>query len=155
MIVSAMPTIGKTTLSKSNHNVIDLDSGLFNDIKSNPNWICTYCKIALYLERRGYVVMVSFNENIHQYLKERAQNYLMIAYDFSLKDYCLDKINQRLNDTERNWSLRTINWVINNFDTIVIRATEIAKENNINLILLKDKNYNLNEIIMNQIDKLK
>lgn len=147
MIVSAMPTIGKTTLSKSNHNVIDLDSGLFNDIKTNPNWICTYCKIALYLERRGYVVMVSFNEHIHQYLNERAQNYLMIAYDLSLKDYCLDKINQRLNDTERNWSLRTINWVINNFDAIVTRATEIAKENDINLILIDDPNYNLEEII--------
>ena len=147
MIISTMPTIGKTTLAKDNPNIIDLDSILFKEVRDNPEWIYSYCNTALYLESKGYIVLVRFNKKFHQYLKERAQAYFMIAYDLSLKNYCMGKIIDRYNSDPEHQSLRTVNWVVNNFDRIVSEAIEIAKENDINLILIDDPNYNLEEII--------
>lgn len=155
MIISAMPTIGKTTLAQDNPNIIDLDSGMFNEVRSNSDWIYSYCNVALYLESKGYIVLVRFNHKFHSYLKERAKQYLMIAYDYSLKNFCLSKAIDRYNDDPENVSLRTTNWIVNNFDTIVDTAIQIAEEYNIDLILIKDKSYNLKEIIENEIKEKK
>ncbi len=147
MIISAMPTIGKTTLAKDNPNIIDLDSGLFNDVRDNPNWIYTYCNVALYLESKGYIVLVSFNPNIHSYLKGKAEQYLMVGYDYTLKDYCIQKAKDRYDNDPKNQSLRTLNWITKDFDKIVSKTIEISNMYDIDLILIDDPNYNLKELL--------
>lgn len=142
-----MPTIGKTTLAKNNSNIIDLDSLMFNEVRDNPNWIYSYCKVALYLESKGYIVLVSFNPKIHPYLKENAQQYLMIAYDWELKDYCIDKIKARYNSDPENQSARTLDWIITHFDEILKKSIKIAAQYNIDLILINNSDYDLATII--------
>ena len=69
LIVIGYPGIGKTTLAMNDVQYIDLDSSAFwVDNKRPPKWWIPYCNIAVSLAEEGYVVFVSSQVQVREYL---------------------------------------------------------------------------------------
>ena len=146
MIISAYFTMGKTTLANKSLLYLDLDSIAFKWVrKGNKNWIKVYCDLALYLENQGYIVLVSINPRIHEYLKKYAHDYYIIIYDDSLRDEVIKKAESR------GTSNRTLNFIKNKFYITNNKIKSIAFKNNIPLLIIDNMNYNLESIINNEI----
>lgn len=147
MIVSAYYTLGKTTIANKSLLYLDLDSIAFKWVrKGNKNWIKTYCDLALYLEKQGYIVLVSVNPKIHKYLKQKANKYCIIIYDDKLRDDVVTKAEKR------GTSQRTLNFIKNKFYVTNNKIKAIAKKNNISLITINDMNYDLESIINKELN---
>ena len=147
MIISVYLTIGKTTLAKDNLKIVDLDSKPFSEIKSiYNNWYKIYGDIALDLERQGYIVLVSTNFKVIEYLSDKAQDLFVVLYSNSLQEYALKKAKDR-----PNTSLTTLNAIENNFYKHNNKISNLCRDKKIKLYIIDDANYSLKDIV----DKIK
>lgn len=144
MIIPVYLTVGKSTLAKNRLDVVDLETSCFD--KSNPNWYIDYCRTALYLEKQGYIVLVSIcNWNVLDYLiRFNKNNIVCIFYNNSLKNYIITK------SLKRNDSSRTFNF-INQYETWYNKIVNWCSKNKIRYEEINDENYSLEDIINNII----
>lgn len=142
MILSAYPTMGKTTLTSKRIDIIDLESSCFD--KSNPNWYIDYCKTALDLEKQGYIVFVSSHKPVQEYMIEHAKKYFMLMYDISLKDYVIEKCVERYYQTGSEKDFRAMERIRNNFEK---DWYDIIHNDHLNSISVYAKDYVLEEIV--------
>lgn len=82
MIIVGYPCIGKSTLARSNHRYIDLESSSFwvdgqNGPERDANWHRVYINIAEHLSGYGYDVFVSSHEPVYRELLMREKNNFM------------------------------------------------------------------------------
>lgn len=144
MIISAYPTIGKTTLAKKRKDIIDLESSCFD--KNNPNWYVDYCKTAIDLESQGYTVFVSSHKPVQEYLiTNHNSNYVMLFYSPILKDYVIKKATERYNCSEKkDKDLRALERIQNHFEEDI---KAIIMTEGLNQYQIVSKNYVLEEIV--------
>lgn len=142
MILSAYPTMGKTTLTKKRIDIIDLESSCFD--KANPNWYIDYCNTALDLEKQGYIVFVSSHKPVQEFMKKHAKNYIMLMYDISLKDYVIEKCVERYALTSSEKDFRALTRVQDNFES---DYQAIYKDDTLDRMFISDPNYVLEDIV--------
>lgn len=147
MILSAYPTIGKTTLANKRLDIIDLESSCFD--KSNPNWYIDYCRTALDLEKQGYTVFVSSHKPVQDYMKTNAKHYVMIMYSPELKDYVIRKCEARYNDTKLEKDLRAMERIKDCFSSDI---QALLDDNQLCRYVIYKENYNLEDIVDKVID---
>ena len=158
LIVIGYPGIGKTTVANSNRpysNIIDLDSSLF-DIGDDKieNWHVVYCKVAVKLASRGFIVLVSCHNEVQKELGYYAVNrdditVVSITPHPLLKDQWISKLRDRyLKDrtkhNEKAWARA------DQFYATDICA--LAKNHDFSHIYLPDESYDLFRIIMSLRD---
>lgn len=147
MIICGYLTIGKTTLAKDNLKIVDLDSKPFSEIKSiYSDWYKIYGDIALDLEQQGYIVLVSTNFKVIEYLSNKAQDLFVVLYSNSLREYALKKAKDR-----PNTSLTTLNAIESNFYKHNNKILCLCEDREIKFHIINDTNYSLKDIV----DKIK
>lgn len=99
MIIVGYKGIGKSTLAKTDDNVIDLDSTCFDffdkdGVYGKPEkWFIFYCQMAEHLSEQGHVVFVSSQPEVREYLGLHCNEPVCAIFpDRSLKDEWIDKI---------------------------------------------------------------
>ncbi len=145
MIISAFQGVGKSTLAKDNPLFIDLESSCFD--KANPNWYLDYCRIAMDLDRQGYIVFVSAHKPVRDYLKQfEYLNYFMIMYAKPLKNYAVSKVKERYEQTQSLKDYNALKRAETSFDSIY---DEILKDfdNGLKVCWITDEKYVLKDLI--------
>lgn len=109
MIIMGYPGVGKTTYAKeSDERVIDLESSLFKgDFEQ-------YIKVALELEKQGYIVFVSSHVEIGELLKKAIKDNpnlkVGVCYPIrDLKDEWLKKLRLRYQESNLEKDKRAVN----------------------------------------------
>ena len=145
MIVSAFQGVGKSTLAKTRLDIIDLESSCFD--KSNSNWYIDYARIAMDLDRQGYIVFVSAHKPVRDYLKQfEYLNYYMIMYDYSLKEYSINKVRERYNLTQSLKDYNALQRAETSFDAIYKEIKE-DEANGLKVKWITKEDYKLEDII--------
>lgn len=101
MIIIGYQGIGKSSLAGSRYGrFIDLESGNFwVDGKRAEDWYKPYCKIAEHLSQQGYIVFTSSHEVVRKQLEHSREIVVLVYPSLKLKDYWIDKLENRYNDT--------------------------------------------------------
>lgn len=103
MIIIGYQGIGKSSLSRSANNTIDLESGCFwnRNYRSN-DWYVYYCNIALDLSEQGNTVFTSSHQVVRDYLASLPKNELIaVCYpSLELKDEWIEKLRVRYERTQ-------------------------------------------------------
>lgn len=105
MIIIGYQGIGKTTYASNHKNAIDLESSLFYvDGEHDDNWYIIYCRIAIALAKKGYIVFTSSHkEVVNEFTKydnhDKDYTITIIAPDISLKNEWIKKLEYRWYDT--------------------------------------------------------
>lgn len=144
MIISMYPGVGKTTLAKKRKDIVDFDSGVFNKEfrKFCPMWFELYCKIALDLEKQGYIVLTCTDPQVINYLNSNAIDFAVVFFKKNMKNYVVNNIKNR-----ENTSLSTLNNVKRNFYKSSERLKNICLQKSIFFYEITEENYILEEII--------
>lgn len=103
MIVIGFQGIGKSTLSRSASNVIDLESGCFWNGNYRPeDWYVYYCQVAIDLSSQGNTVFTSSHQVVRDYLASLPKNELIaVCYpSLELKDEWIEKLRVRYERTQ-------------------------------------------------------
>lgn len=108
MIITGYQGIGKSTLAKRNYRVIDLESDCFYKYeedfhlkktgdKTRPdNWYIYYCQMAQNLSRQGYIVFVSYHQEVRNWLSvHNSEKFCAIFPSFRLKDDWINRLEAR------------------------------------------------------------
>jgi hypothetical protein len=145
MIISAFQGVGKSTLAKNNVKYIDLESSCFD--KANSNWYLDYCRVAMDLDRQGYIVFVSAHKPVRDYLKQfEYLNYFMVMYDESLKEYSINKVRERYEQTQSMKDYNALKRAETSFDAIFKEIKE-DESNGLRVCWIKDEHYVLQDLI--------
>jgi hypothetical protein len=117
LIVIGYQGIGKSTLAKRDYRYIDFESSALRheDGSKAHNWYESYCMMAEWLSKQGYIVFVSSHEEVRDYLNKHCKEpFCAIVPSLSLKDWWLKKLHSRYNDTksmkDAQAYYRAINW---------------------------------------------
>lgn len=103
LIVIGYQGIGKSTLAKRDYRYVDLESSALRheDGTRAYNWYESYCMMAEWLSKQGYIVFVSSHEKVCDYLNKHCKEpFCAIVPSLSLKDWWLKKLHNRYNDTK-------------------------------------------------------
>ena len=103
MIIIGFQGIGKSTLSRSASNVIDLESGFFWNGNYRPeDWYVYYCQVAIDLSNQGNTVFTSSHQVVRDYLASLPKNELIaVCYpSLELKDEWIEKLRVRYERTQ-------------------------------------------------------
>lgn len=144
MIIIGYQGIGKSTISGVN-NCIDLESGMFyNNGKRPDNWFVYYCNIADDLSKQGYTVFVSSHAVVRQRLRKYSNEAIYaIIPSVSLKDAWIEKLKDRFENSRLEKDMKAY---LNAKDRYEYNLAEIRNDCN-NVYVIKDMNYNLNDIV--------
>ncbi len=128
-IISAFPGIGKTTLAKEHHSVIDLESSNYKwlDIDSdlpieqrkgmsktlNPNFPENYIRDIVSLAREGYIVLISSHKEVRDELNKRSIPFTIVLPSLDMKQEMIDRYIKRGN--QENF----VTMLENNYETFV------------------------------------
>ena len=151
MIISTFQGMGKSTLAKNRKDIIDLESSNFD--KSNANWYLDYCRVAMDLDRQGYTVFISAHKPVRDYLRQREfVDYYLIMYAPELKEYAINKVAARYEQSQTLKDDAAFNKAQESFDAIV---KEISKdeEDGLKVIWVGDSDYRLEGIVDSLIIK--
>ena len=158
LIIIGYPGIGKTTLANSNRpysNIIDLDSTLFNiDDNKIDDWSVIYCKVAVKLASRGFIVLVSSHDEVQQELGYWAANrndieIVSITPHLFLKDQWISKLHDRYLKERSDHNKKAWERADKFYVTDIYR---LARNNDFSHIYLPDESYDLFRIIMSLRD---
>ena len=145
MIISAFQGVGKSTLAKNNIKYIDLESSCFD--KANANWYLDYCRVAMDLDRQGYIVFVSAHKPVRDYLKQfEYLKYFMVMYDKTLKDYSINKVRTRYEITQSMKDYNALKRAETSFDSIY-EEIKNDESSGLKVCWITDENYVLQDII--------
>ena len=103
MIIIGYQGIGKSCLSRSASNVIDLESGCFwNRNYRHIDWYVYYCQIALDLSAQGNVVFTSSHQDVrYQFYRMEHHDDIAVCYpSLELKDFWIEKLQARYEQTK-------------------------------------------------------
>ena len=149
MIISAAPGIGKSTLAKKYLNIIDLDISTF-DVTSKTR-IKDYCETAIYLSNQGYVVLTGTHKEVLEYfINKDLKDYFIIQFDFCLKQYLLNKLYMRYEESPTLKHLHAYNGIKKYFDEIVSYIKMLDKNK---YYLIENPDYNIEQIVNQIINK--
>jgi hypothetical protein len=150
LIVIGYQGIGKSSISKNNDKIIDLESSNF---KINNErviyWHIIYCKIAIDLAKQGYIVCVSSHKDVRNefemYLPSKDFDIVTIHPILELKEEWLKRLSSRLaiDPIDKNWYAYI--GAKNNYENEIKSFYNSA----IRHIALATTNYDLKEIINN------
>lgn len=103
MIIIGYQGIGKSSLSRSASNTIDLESGCFWNGNYRPDdWYVYYCNVAIDLSSQGNTVFTSSHQVVRDYLASLPKNELIaVCYpSLELKDEWIEKLRVRYERTQ-------------------------------------------------------
>lgn len=103
MIIIGYQGIGKSCLSRSASNVIDLESGCFWNGDYRPDdWYVYYCHVAIDLSNQGNIVFTSSHQVVRDYLASLPKNELIaVCYpSLELKEFWIEKLQDRYERTK-------------------------------------------------------
>lgn len=103
MIIIGYQGIGKSCLSRSASNTIDLESGCFwNGNYRHCDWYVYYCNVAIDLSSQGNTVFTSSHQVVRDYLASLPKNELIaVCYpSLELKDEWIEKLRVRYERTQ-------------------------------------------------------
>lgn len=103
MIITGFAGIGKSSVTKTIPNIIDLESTPFE-----KDWD-RYVKVAKHMDKQGHVVLISCHKELREKLREEKIPYLCVMPEKDLKDEYLKRYKERGNDKEFIKSLKD-NW---------------------------------------------
>lgn len=128
-IISAFPGIGKTTLAKENHKVIDLESSNYKwlDIDNNlsieqrkgtsktlnPNFPENYIRDIISLAQEGYTVLISSHKEVRDELNKRDIHFTIVLPSLDMKKEMIDRYIKRGN--QENF----VTMLENNYETFI------------------------------------
>ena len=145
--------IGKTTLSNTDNNFIDLDQSIFREKENSTlkikNYFVYLANIAVYLAEQGYNVLLVMDPATMNELSSRNIKYYSIFLDPSLSHMIENRFDARKSsDFVNNRSLEYLKnkteEVLYNFDNIY---NDINHDTPDLAYKITDENYNLKEII--------
>lgn len=146
LIVIGYQGIGKSTLAKRDYRYVDLESNALRheDGTRAYNWYESYCMMAEWLSKQGYIVFVSSHEKVCDYLNKHCKEpFCAIVPSLSLKDWWLKKLHNRYNDTKNMKDAlayyRAIHWFEHDM-TAIKDDIQITKE-------ITTTNYDLARIV--------
>lgn len=120
MIITGYPGIGKSSVAKNNDHIIDLDSSCFwtydkmdwekKGQKTRPdNWYVFYCQMAESLSRQGYIVFVSCDQEVRDYLNtHHRSSFCAIFPAKDLKEQWIDRLAKHYQDNRTDENLMTL-----------------------------------------------
>ena len=145
MIISTFQGMGKSTLAKRRPDIIDLESSNFD--KSNPNWYLDYCRVAMDLDRQGYIVFISAHKQVRDYLRQREFiDYHMIMYSPELKEYAVGKVATRYEQSQTLKDYAAYKKAKESFDAIVKEISR-DEQDGLKVVWVGGSDYNLEKII--------
>lgn len=103
MIIIGYQGIGKSSLSRSASNVIDLESGCFwNGNYRHGDWYVYYCNVAIDLSSQGNTVFTSSHKDVRDHFARLPKNELIaVCYPpLELKDEWIEKLRIRYEQTK-------------------------------------------------------
>ena len=99
MIICGYPGIGKSTIAKSEENVVDLESSIFRTGKDSVRpllWEKYYCDMAIELSKQGNTVFVSTHTEVISYLEEHCDEPVIVMYPVEdLRDEWVERLKTR------------------------------------------------------------
>lgn len=129
MIICGYPGIGKSTIAKSEDNVIDLESSIFkNEDDSRPeHWEEYYCKMAEHLSSQGHTVFVSTHPEVLSYLRRNCTEPVMCVYPAKdLKEEWIEKLKTRYEKSGSEKDRRAYISVEENYDSQIDTLSKIG-----------------------------
>lgn len=150
MIVIGYQGIGKSTLSKSSNEYIDLESGNFwVDGKRDDNWYKPYCQIAIDLSSQGYIVFTSSHEVVRKYFincLDCDEQIVTVIPSLELKDKWIEKLRQRYQDSKLEKDYKAY---MNALDRYSENVYEVCEDGALldGTIIIKDIKYDLDSLI--------
>ena len=143
MIISAYQGVGKSTLAKTDLKIIDLESSSFD--KASPNWYIDYCRVAMNLDKQGYIVFISSHKSVRDYLKSLGFiKYYMIMFAENTENSLIERLKERYDKSDSDKDYRAyMNAKMHFKDSL----KEIADDKELNTYWITDMNYSLKDII--------
>ena len=135
MIVVGYPCVGKSSVCKKNLRFIDLDYTNFNDFQS-------YVKVALDLERQGYIVFVSCHKAVRDRMRD--VDYLLVYPSLELEEKWIERTEQRYNNDNREKYLKALERVKYLYKHDINTLEDLDKKK----IVLQSMDYDLEELIL-------
>lgn len=149
MIIIGYQGIGKSTLANKNLKYIDLESGNFwVDGKRDEKWYKYYCNIAEHLSNQGYIVFVSSHQVVRDELKNRQIQAKCCVPSLKLKNEWITKLENRFKFSNLDKDYKAL---MNAKDRYIENITEII-ESGFDTIIIDNINYNLEELISQEIN---
>lgn len=152
MVIVGYQGIGKTTLSKSSHKFIDLESSMmfFNGTAERPEgWEELYVNYAESLANEGYIVFVSSHSGVLEELSERAREHGLkvasIAPSKYLEDKWVDRLQERYSISQSSKDYRAYMGAKLNYKSDIESLEDSSEELGIPLIHINNLDYNLQD----------
>lgn len=153
MIVIGYQGIGKSTLSKSSNEYIDLESGNFwVDGKRADDWYKPYCNIAIDLSSQGYIVFVSSHEAVRKCFLENGdlnEQVVTVVPDLKLKEQWIEKLWQRFNNSKLEKDYKAYMNALGRYDENIYEVNQDGSALD-GAIVLKSMDYDLDAILQKE-----
>lgn len=149
MIIVGYPCIGKTTLSNSNKEFIDLESSLFKiDGVRDKNWYKYYIAIANDISLQGKNIFVSSHKEVRDELLKYAGDKICVFPSLEIKDKWVDKLKLRYENSNLEKDRLAYEYTKEHFEEAIKDMKSYCEENNIRYVELNNINYNLYDILL-------
>lgn len=162
MIVICYEGIDKNYLIKENDKFIDLESSCFwreeEDVYLNKtgkrsrhdDWYIYYCQMAQYLSRQGYIVFVSCDEKVRNWLDtHNSEKVCVIFPNKKLKNDWLKRLKDRYENSKSDKDLLALTNVEKSFDNDIYNLLyECQTGSYHNAIILDNIDYDLEKLIV-------
>lgn len=150
MIIIGYQGIGKSTYASKHKNAIDLESSLFkvND-KRDDNWYIIYCKVAIALAKKGYIVLTSSHKEVIEEFAicskyDKGYVITIIAPDNSLEQEWIEKLKHRWYTTKTHKDLVAYQDANTNFKEEI---DWLFSKNKFTKVAISEMTYNLDTVI--------
>ena len=107
MIIIGYPGIGKSTLSTTKEQYVDMESSrfIFNGVRP-VRWAYFYARMAEDISRQGYRVFVSMHKEVVENLKFNDEKVVIVCPALELKEQWIEKLKTRweLEPSHKNYA---------------------------------------------------
>lgn len=158
MIISGFPGVGKSTLARGyirseDHVFIDLESSCFGPpSERDPNWHKSYVRMADYLSRQGFHVLISSHYAVQTALQmiETDQVRAVLYPSIDLEDAWIERLRRRYEESGLEKDKRAFETAKEIYRPAVMNMSVSPIPNH---IVLKSMDYNLRDEILNFMAK--
>ena len=159
MIITGYQGIGKSTLSRTNDKIIDLESSCFwkNDPKENgiktrhEDWYVYYCQMAQYLSRQGYIVFVSCHPEVRKFLStHNKEQFCAIFPSKSIKKDWIKRLKDRYEQSKSEKDLKALEHAEKFYDSDInqlMHECQYNEEYYHDVQIINDINYELLDLV--------